>query len=183
VTIVQSAIIILFPNVFVAPIFRHAASAEILGWILAALTVAIYTVYSVRGLRLMPYLTNLSPVKLLGPIIAIPTSILEEIFFRKFLMDTVAGWGQGALLQVLASALIFGIAHAFWALRGGREAFVGAVGSTTLLGAMLGIVYIASNRVVLPCIAAHFALNCILEPWLVYAYALRAMRRAAAVTT
>jgi hypothetical protein len=33
---------------------------------------------------------------------------------------------------------------------------------------------VVDERVVLPCILAHFLINLILEPWLVYAYAERA---------
>lgn len=113
---------------------------------------------------------------------AVPTGILEEIFFRKTAMDFLARAGWDVIVQIVVSALLFGIVHATWAFRGGINAFFKAVGSTTLLGAMLSVVFVASNRIVLPCIAAHFALNVVLEPWLVYAYTLRAMRRGRALS-
>jgi len=119
----------------------------------------------------------MSLFRLLGPIMAVPTSILEEIFFRQISMNTLARLGQNALVQIVVSAVLFGVVHAAWGVRGGSRAFLNAIGATAFLGAMLAVIYIASNRVVLPCIVAHFALNVILEPWLVYAYVLRATLR------
>ena len=76
--------------------------------------------------------------------------------------------------------MAFGLAHAIWGIRGGRAALVGAVGSTTAMGAALALVYLASNRVILPCVVSHFLITCILEPWLLYAYIERGVARRAA---
>ena len=98
-------------------------------------------------------------------------------FFRQSLMNAFVH--NPLVVQVTVSALAFGLAHAFWAIRGGWRAFAGAVGSTALLGAALAIVFVASGRIVLPCVVAHFLINVILEPWLVYAYVLRSQEKSA----
>jgi CAAX protease family protein len=173
VTLLQGACIVLFPALFLAPLPRRVAEAGWLGWSLAALAALLYILYAVRGLSLQPYLRLLTPFKLLGPIMAVPTSILEEVFFRQMVMDTLQRAGQGALAQIAVSALVFGGVHVVWGVRGGLRAALNAVLATTVLGLLLGVVYLASQRVVLPCVLAHFVLNAVLEPWLVYAYALR----------
>ncbi|MDQ2866285.1 MAG: CPBP family intramembrane metalloprotease [Candidatus Eremiobacteraeota bacterium] len=183
VTIVEGATIVIFWNSFVPPIFHRAAEASSLGWLLSAIAALTYIAYSIRGLELAPYMLRFPAFRILGPIMAVPTSILEEVFFRQYLMDAFARAGQGVVLQVVVSAVIFGIAHAFWGIRGGMRAALNAVASTTLFGILLGIVYLASDRVVLPCIVAHFAINCVVEPWLVYAYVRRALTQAASVVS
>jgi len=37
----------------------------------------------------------------------------------------------------------------------------------------------ASSRIVLPCVVAHFLINVVLEPWLLYAYVLRSQEKSA----
>lgn len=49
-------------------------------------------------------------------------------------------------------------------------AVIGAVRSTTLLGLALAVVFILAGRIVFPCVVAHFTINLVLEPWLLYAY-------------
>jgi uncharacterized protein len=50
-------------------------------------------------------------LKVLGLAVAIAAGILEELVFRKLLMDRLAGAGHGAAVQVLLSVLAFGAAH------------------------------------------------------------------------
>ena len=175
ITLVEAVTIAIFPSVFLPPILRHAGEVGPIGWALAGLAALVYIAYSVRGLDLGRYLFAFPAFRILGPLMAVPTSILEEVFFRQSLMDIGARYGLGAVLQIAVSALIFGIAHALWGVRGGWRAFSNAIGSTTLLGIMLGVVYLASGRIVLPCIVAHFAINVVIEPWLVYVYVRRAL--------
>jgi hypothetical protein len=144
------------------------------GWI-AALVVAAGTIaYSVRALNLGPYMTNVSTFRLLGLFIAVPSAIVEETVFRGTVMTLLARAGQGDVVQVVVSALVFGIVHAVWGLRGGWRSFVGAVTATSILGALLAVVYLLSERALLTCVVAHFLINIALEPWLGYAFALRA---------
>jgi hypothetical protein len=178
ITVLEGACVLLFPAVFLAPLRQSWAAAGAGGWLSALVVALAYCLYSIRRLQLRPYLTLLSWFKLLGPLMAVPTSILEEVFFRMQVMDALAHHGYGLAAQVSISALVFGAVHAVWAFRGGVPALIGAVGATSVLGALLAVVYLLSQRVVWPCVAAHFLVNAVCEPWLVYAYALRTTLRA-----
>ncbi len=64
--------------------------------------------------------------------------------------------------------MVFGLAHAIWGVFGGKvRAALAVMLATTTLGALLALVYLAGNRSVGPCVAAHVGLNLFLEPWLV----------------
>lgn len=141
-----------------------------LGWGLAAFTVVIFVVLS---LRLPSVVTNLfrpSGLKILSLAVAVAAGILEEAIFRKLLMDGLLHRGYEPLVQVLASAAAFGAVHGVWGLfgRSGRAAF-GATLATGALGTMLALVYLAAGRSLLPCIAAHFLIDALIEPGLVLA--------------
>lgn len=181
---IETAAIAVYPKAFLPQVVRHAAEVPLLGWALALVVVAGYTAYALRGLpTIASYLPNMGAFKIWGIVLAVPSAIVEEVFFRQSLMNAFAH--SGAIVQIAISASVFGLAHSFWAIRGGRRAFAGAVGSTTFLGAALAVVFLASNRIVVPCICAHFLINAILEPWLVYAYVLRSQnpgRRALTLT-
>lgn len=179
VAVFQAALIAIFPSVFLPPLTAHLERATALGWVLALAVAAGYITYSIRGLPTIgKYLWNVSAFKLSGLAIAIPAAILEEVFFRAYVMNALVAYPW--IVQILASALSFGIAHAVWGIGGGRRALLGAVGSTSLMGAALAVVYLASNRVVLPCVVSHFLITAILEPWLIYAYIERRDARAGA---
>lgn len=168
----EGVTILVFSNAFLPPVLHPARAIPIAAWFLAAVVSAAYIMYAMRGLPIIGKLMlNFAAFKLLGPLLAVPSAILEEVFFRQFLMDAFIH--SSPAVQILLSAFTFGLAHAVWAIRGGRQAFAGAVGSTGILGAALAIVYLAAGRIVLPCIAAHFIINVVLEPWLMYAYVMR----------
>lgn len=85
-------------------------------------------------------------------------------------MDWLRAHGSAAALQVLASAIGFGLAHAIWALfRGSLSAGIGAMLATGLMGAALAVVYLAGARILAPCVTAHFFINVFAEPGLVLA--------------
>lgn len=172
--VIEGGIIALYPHVWLGAAFHNAGAATPIGWIAAIAVAVVYCWYGIRGLPAMqPLLLNFSPYKLLGIAIAVPSAIVEEVFFRQSLMNLLAHAGQGVALQIILSALAFGAVHAFWGLRAGPRGALHAMGSTALLGLALGIVFAVSNRVVLPCVVAHFVINAVLEPWLIYAYVLR----------
>jgi membrane protease YdiL (CAAX protease family) len=96
--------------------------------------------------------------------------ILEEVIFRKWLMDYFQKHAIGPIVQVLGSGLAFGLAHGVWGLLGrSLRAAASATVATGLLGAGLGVVYIVSGRSLAPCIATHFLINALIEPGLVLA--------------
>jgi hypothetical protein len=175
---IEGGVILAYPGAWLSAAFRHAGNVGFVAWIAAAIVTAGYILYSVRGLpTVAALLGSLSPYKLFALVIAIPSAILEEVFFRFSLMDLLAAHHQHVIVQILASGIAFGIAHAFWGIRGGMSAVYGAVRSTTMLGVALAVVFVVGGRVVFPCVMAHFTINLVLEPWLLYAYVLRAQAK------
>jgi hypothetical protein len=175
---IEGGFVVAYPNAWLSAAFRHWASVGVGGWIAATVVTASYIFYSVRGLpTVATLLGRLSPFKLLALVIAIPASIVEEVFFRSSLMNLLAAHNQNVVAQILVSGIAFGLVHSFWGIRGGVSAVFGAVRSTTLLGLALAVVFVVAGRIVFPCVVAHFAINLVLEPWLLYAYILRAQRR------
>jgi hypothetical protein len=141
-----------------------------LGWILALFTTVVFVGHGVRLPSVREHLLRPSWLKVLSIGLAIAAGILEELYFRQILMDWAMKNGAGAVVQVLFSAVIFGLAHSIWAFfRGSWRAGLGAMVATGILGFMLAIVYLASNRSLGPCVAAHFAVDIFLEPGLVLA--------------
>jgi uncharacterized protein len=139
-----------------------------IAWLLAIL-IATYYVWSaahyipaVRERMFRPTL-----LKLIAVIAAVGAGIVEEVVFRKWIMDYLDRGGMGMLLQVLASGLAFGLAHATWGLL--ARSFDGAlhaVVSTGILGIALGVVYLVADRSLAPCIVAHFFMTALTEPGL-----------------
>ena len=140
------------------------------GWLAAMLVVVIFVALSLRLPSVRENLFRPSWLKLLAIAVAIGAGILEEVIFRRWTMDWLLAHGSGAVVQVLGAGLLFGAAHAIWGLMGGSvRAATGAMLATSLLGFMLGIVFLLSDRSVTPCIAAHFLINLLIEPGLVLA--------------
>jgi membrane protease YdiL (CAAX protease family) len=180
---IEGGFVVAYPNAWLSAAFRHWASVGVGTWIAATVVTASYIFYSVRGLpTVATLLGRLSPFKLLALVIAIPASIVEEVFFRSSLMNLLAAHNQNVVAQILVSGIAFGLVHSFWGIRGGVSAVFGAVRSTTLLGLALAVVFVVAGRIVFPCVVAHFAINLVLEPWLLYAYILRAQQRRSLVT-
>jgi membrane protease YdiL (CAAX protease family) len=139
-----------------------------LGWALAALVaIAFVALTAARNPAIRSRLTQLGPLKPLALVMAVASGITEELFFRGAVMDVLARHGAGPIGQIVISAAIFGAVHVVWIGFAGPRGVVGVIGATTLLGAALAIVYLAAGRSVVPCVAAHVAINAVLEPWLV----------------
>ena len=142
----------------------------VLGWLCAAVTTGLFLAMSLRLPSVREHLFKPSFLKLLALGVAVAAGLLEEAVFRKLLMDGLMHAGYGPVLQVLASAAGFGAAHGVWGFFGksGRAA-LGATLATGALGALLAVAYLAAGRSLLPCIAAHFLLDALVEPGLVLA--------------
>lgn len=69
--------------------------------------------------------------------------------------------GLSPTLQVVASAVAFGLVHALWGFKS-FAAGVNAVLSTTLLGAALAIVYVVGERSLAPCVVAHILITALI---------------------
>lgn len=137
-------------------------------WLGAAAVAAAYAALSMKSLPFIRlHVLDLAPIKLLAIPFAFVTGVFEELFFRKWLMDLLATHGAGAAVQVLSSGIIFGLAHAFWGVLGRNMVAAGkAMLYTTILGTALGIVYLASGRILAPAAWSHVAINLVIEPWL-----------------
>ncbi|MCU1220090.1 MAG: protease self-immunity protein family [Candidatus Angelobacter sp.] len=149
---------------------QQASDPGLLGWVLALLVIIGFVYFSRRLPSVRANLFRPSWLKLLALLVAVASGFCEETIFRKWLMDLLLHRGYGPVLQLAGSALAFGFAHAVWGLmRGSLRAALGAMVATGGLGLALALVYLASHRVVLPCIVAHFLINLFIEPGLVLA--------------
>ncbi|AWB87628.1 hypothetical protein C3E77_14125 [Mycetocola zhujimingii] len=136
------------------------------GWLLAVTVAAAYigyTFWAVPFVRRTAF--ELNTLKALAVPLAIVTGTLEELIFRKFLMDGLSGIGAAWWVQAAAAALAFGLAHSVWVMFSRDLAIIAPVAiSTTVLGGALAIVYLASDRLILPAILAHIIINLVIEP-------------------
>ena len=143
---------------------------EPLGWVLSILVFVTFTAFSCRLPSVRATIFTVSGLKLLALAVAVTAGLCEEAVFRKLLMDTLARHEFSILLQVVISALAFGLMHGIWgAFRGSVAAAVGATLATGALGFALALVYIVSHRLLAPCIVSHFLINALAEPGLVLA--------------
>ena len=142
--------------------------ANALGWVLAAfVAVAFVALTAARNAAIRSRLSRIDTLKPIALALALASGITEELFFRGVVMDVLARHGAGAFAQIAISAAIFGAVHVVWIGFAGPRGVLGIIGATTLLGAALAVVYLAAGRSVVPCVAAHVAINAALEPWLV----------------
>ena len=150
-----------------------------LAWLLGFVIATGYATYSIRniaGLAQTWWRPNL--LKLLSLLMSMAAAIVEEAFFRRFIMDWVDWAGGGAVLQVIASGLTFGAAHLIWGLAtwhfmtGVRVAL--ATGS---LGLCWGVVYIIGDRSLAPVIVSHFLVSFCIHPGSILAAFSGQMRR------
>lgn len=150
---------------------RNGARAPVAGWAGAFVVAAGYSAWTLSIHPVIArHVLDLEPVKLVGLMAALGAGILEEVVFRRMLMDGLARRGTPGIVQVVASGLAFGALHAPWGLLAGSVAFaVGAMIATSILGLALASVYLVGRRRLGPCIASHLAIDAILEPWLLFA--------------
>lgn len=149
--------------------FDRESFAPPLAWILATITVVVYVFYTMKAIPLVfSKQKEISLFKLLGILSAVVGGIVEEVFFRRWLMDMLMARDVGPILQVIISGIAFGLAHASWTLLAKRDfkATLPAIISTLILGIFLAIIYLAGGRNLGPCIFAHVLINIIIEPWL-----------------
>lgn len=155
------------------PLFQNlgverGSFAPPLAWILAIAVAIAYVFYTMRVIPLvLAKQKEISLFKLLGIIAALVGGIVEEVFFRRWLMDMLLAKGVDLVLQVIISGVAFGLAHTVWILFKGDIKFtIPAILSTSVLGILLAIIYLVGGRNVGPCILAHVLINTIIEPWL-----------------
>jgi|SRR5215469_1186256 len=142
------------------------------GWLAALAVAVLYAGFTVMGpmLRHAPILSDWSLFRV-GTAVAIGVTagICEETVFRGFVMTEAREAGSPVWLQVFLSALLFGLAHVGWGGLTGHFhlwPMIGSMVATFVLGALLALVYLASRRSLMPAIAAHAAIDMVIEPWL-----------------
>jgi membrane protease YdiL (CAAX protease family) len=148
--------------------FAAGMQGTVLAWTLAAGVTLAY-VWSASSLSdVKRYLFRLDRLKLIAVIAATMAGIIEEVVFRKLVMDALHARGFGSVLQVAASALSFGVVHLAWGIKS-LAAGLNAALSTTILGAGLAVVYIVGDRSLAPCVVAHVFISALIEPGLMLA--------------
>ena len=149
--------------------FEKGSIAPPLAWILATITAIAYVLYTMRAIPFVASMQReISLFKLLGILSAVVGGIVEEVFFRRWIMDNFMSGGFAPILQVIISGIAFGLVHTSWTLLAKRDFKVTlpVIISTSILGIFLAIIYLAGGRNLGPCIFAHVLINIVVEPWL-----------------
>ena len=149
--------------------FERGTIAPPLAWILAVIVGIGYVFYTMKAIPLvLEKQREISLFKLLGILAALVGGIVEEVFFRRWIMDHFMSGGFAPILQVVISGVAFGLAHYSWTLltKRGIKVTLPAILSTSVLGIFLAIIYIAGGRNLGPCIFTHVLINIVIEPWL-----------------
>lgn len=147
-------------------------SSSIWGWLLGFVIGVLYAGFVVTGMIRAgaPVLTDWSLFRILVALgIGISAGICEEGVFRGFIMTQARDGGAHWIVQLLISAILFGLAHVGWGGLSGHvqmAQIIGAVSATAILGLLLGIVYLASGRSLIPPLIAHATIDFVIEPWL-----------------
>lgn len=148
--------------------FERESIAPPLAWILATIIAIAYVLYTITVIPLvLVKQKEISLFKLVGILAALVGGIVEEVFFRRWIMDMLLSRGVDPIFQVIISGIVFGLAHTAWILfKGDLQFAIPAILSTSILGCFLAIVYLVGGRNLGPCIFAHVLINIIIEPWL-----------------
>lgn len=146
--------------------------ASLVGWLVAAAVAALAVSLVLEGaLRGKVPIAEISAFHLYTSLAAgVAAGICEEVVFRGYVMSVLAEAGAGVVQQLLATSVLFGLAHAPWShLAGGINPveLVAAVANTAVFGLLYGAVFLVSRRTLLPAIAAHGITDMLIEPWLV----------------
>ncbi|MGZ8360510.1 MAG: CPBP family intramembrane glutamic endopeptidase [Allosphingosinicella sp.] len=151
--------------------FVPGTLARLPAWVAALLFAGAYIAYTFRVLPFVrEHQREVSLFKLIGVAAAFASGIMEEVVFRRWLMDTALAYGIGSVGQVLLSGIIFGLFHLVWhAFSADRRFSLYGAASTVVAGAALALIFLLGGRNLGPCIAAHMLINLVVEPWLVLA--------------
>lgn len=94
----------------------------------------------------------------------------EEIIFRGYVMHELMEAGCTRTMQVIGSAVLFGVAHA-GLLRGGILTGLLVIVPTAILGALYAMIYLAGKRSLMPVIVSHFLNDVAVIPWVFFVMA------------
>lgn len=161
-----------YGNSFLYPLgFESGLSGSLFSWVLGlvlAVGVIWFTVQNIPAVA--DTWLEVTPLRLLVLYVAVGAATVEEAFFRREVMDYIADRGNGIILQILVSAIIFGLAHGVWGLlKGSLAVAIRTIIATTIIGAGLAVIYIAAGRSLAPAVISHFLITFLLEPGLMLA--------------
>ena len=144
------------------------------GWLLAGLMTLLYvSVVFTSVLRNQSGMTEVSLFRIFTSLAAgLSAGIVEEVFFRGFIMNQLKWSGFGSTVQVVLSGICFGVAHVGWGLLSAKPQVgmaVGAMVTTSILGILYALVYLSSRRSLLPVMVGHGLMDLLIEPWLIMA--------------
>ncbi len=145
--------------------FAAGKSGTLFSWILAFVVVVIYSWSAATISDVRRYMFKLDVLKIVSIVAAVCAGVVEEIVFRKWVMDYLSTAGYSVLVQIFATGVCFGLAHLMWGMRN-VAAGINAAVSTFFLGLALGVVYWLGDRSLAPCIVAHFLITALIEPGL-----------------
>lgn len=150
---------------------NQVAFQSVVPWILTIFIATGYIIYTAKAVPFVrKHLFTFSALKWIGVWAALVSSTVEEILFRQVLMDWLMALNYSVPLQVIISAIAFGVAHGAWImLRGDFRIALPVILSTTILGFFLAVLYLIADRNVLLPIVAHIIINVVIEPWLILA--------------
>lgn len=140
-----------------------------LAWLCSIILAISYIAYTAR---MMPFVReNLfnfkGLLKWIGIYAAFSGGIMEELVFRKMFMNWLNVNDIGVIYQIIISGVVFGLVHLSWSFLGGNlRVGISSTLSTIILGLLLAVIFVISDRNVLPAIFAHVAINLFIEPWL-----------------
>jgi uncharacterized protein len=151
--------------------FDYSSVAPFYVWILSLMIAGGYLAYTFRAVPLVfKKQKEISAFKIIGLCSGLIAGIIEELLFRRWLMDFAMKHGIGVILQIAISGVSFGLFHAVWSLPGGNMKFgLKASLSTTVLGLSLATLYMIGDRNIGPCIVSHCVISMTVEPWLLLA--------------
>jgi len=151
--------------------FLSGPTGTPLAWALGFVVAFAYAGFTVRNNPLVrEHWRALTPAKVLAVAAAIGAAVVEEAFFRRLLMDGLMGAGIPSAGQILASGVIFGLAHGIWGIVTGRLMMgVRIVVATGTVGTALAVVYVVGDRSLAPPIVSHFLVTATIQPGIMYA--------------
>ena len=150
--------------------FNSQHIGGVFAWILAGAVVLCYVYSAAKITYVRQNLFKPTKLKYLSLVAALFAGTLEEIVFRKWVIDYVEKLDYGIIMQVVDSGLTFGIIHLIWGFKN-IKAGINAAISTAILGMALAIVYVLSGRSLAPCVVAHIIITALIEPGLLLAAA------------
>ena len=141
------------------------------GWLAATIIAGLFIWFNLAlPLRNQQNLTEVSLFHIYNSLTAgVIAGFVEEIIFRGFFMTDLAKAGFGKTVQVTISAILYGLVHSAWGFTSGTftmHMLGGAVIGTGIFGVFCSIVYLTSQRSLMPVIVGHSVIDFVIEPWL-----------------